>query len=73
MIIKNTMPSAQAAATQSEASFHPTTTIFTRFHNQNASTRSNKFACKNVRKITITYSASGFRKSVENLNNSSPV
>ena len=33
------MPSVQAAETQSEASFHPTTTISTRFHNQNASTR----------------------------------
>ena len=32
------MPSLQAAETQSEGSFHPTTTIFTRFHNQNSST-----------------------------------
>ena len=37
-IIKNTIPSVQAAETQSEGSFHPTTTISTRFHNQNAST-----------------------------------
>ena len=32
------MLSVQAAETQSEGSFHPTTTISTRFHNQNAST-----------------------------------
>ena len=35
-IIKNTIPSVQAAETQSEGSFHPTTTISTRFRNQNA-------------------------------------
>ena len=35
-IIKNTRPSVQAAETQSKGSFHPTTTITTRFHNQNA-------------------------------------
>ena len=35
-IIKNVIPSVQAAETQSEGSFHPTTTISTRFHNQNA-------------------------------------
>ena len=35
-IIKNTMSSVQAAETQSEGSFHPTTTISARFHNQNA-------------------------------------
>ena len=33
---KNTIPSVQAAETQSKGSFHPTTTISTRFHNQNA-------------------------------------
>ena len=32
-IIKNTIPSVQAAETQSEGSFRPTTTISTRFHN----------------------------------------
>ena len=37
-IVKNTIPSAQAAETQSEGSFQPTTTISTRFHNQNAPT-----------------------------------
>ena len=35
-IIKNTIPSVQAAEIQSKGSFHPTTTISTRFHNQNA-------------------------------------
>ena len=35
---KNTTPLEQAAETQSEGSFHPTTTISTRFHNQNAPT-----------------------------------
>ena len=38
-IVKNPIPSVQAAETQSKGSFHPTTTISTRFHNQNASTR----------------------------------
>ena len=33
---KNTIRSVQAAETQSKGSFHPTTTISTRFHNQNA-------------------------------------
>ena len=37
-IIKNTIPSVQAAETQSKGSFHPTTTVFTCFYNQNAST-----------------------------------
>ena len=37
-IIKNTIPSVQAAETQFKGSFHPTTAIFTRSHNQNAST-----------------------------------
>ena len=37
-IIKNAIHSVQAAETQSKGSFHPTTTISTRFHNQNAST-----------------------------------
>ena len=37
-IIKNTTLSVQAAETQSEGLFHPTTTISTRFHNQNAPT-----------------------------------
>ena len=37
-ITKNTIPSVQAAESQSNGSFHPTTTISTRFHNQNAST-----------------------------------
>ena len=37
-IIKSTIPSVQTAETQSKGSFHPTTTISTRFHNQNAST-----------------------------------
>ena len=32
---KNTIPSVQAAETQSKGSFHPTTTISTRFYNQN--------------------------------------
>ena len=35
-IIKNTIHSVQAAETQSEGSFHSTTTISTRFNNQNA-------------------------------------
>ena len=35
-IQKNTIPSVQATETQSKGSFHPTTTIFTRFPNQNA-------------------------------------
>ena len=35
-LLKNTIPSVQAAETQSKGSFHPTTTISTRFHNQNA-------------------------------------
>ena len=35
-IIKSTIPSVQAAETQSEGSFHPTTTISTHFQNQNA-------------------------------------
>ena len=30
------MPLVQAAETQSKGSFHPRTTISTRFHNQNA-------------------------------------
>ena len=38
MILKNTIPSVQAAETQSEGSFHPTTAISTCFHNQNAPT-----------------------------------
>ena len=42
------MPSVQAAETQSEGSFHPTTTISTRFHNQNASTCWKNFAFKIV-------------------------
>ena len=37
-IIKNTIPLVQAAETQTEGLFHPTTTFSTRFHNQNAST-----------------------------------
>ena len=37
-ITKNAIPSIQAAETQSEGSFHTTTIISTRFHNQNAST-----------------------------------
>ena len=37
-IIKNTVTSVQAAESQSKGSFHPTTTISTTFHNQNAST-----------------------------------
>ena len=37
-IVKNTIPSVQEAETQSKGSFHPTTTISTRFHNQNVST-----------------------------------
>ena len=37
-IIKDAIPSVQAAETQPEGSFHPTTTISTRFHNQNDST-----------------------------------
>ena len=32
------MPSVQAAETQSEGSFHPTTNISTSFHNRNAPT-----------------------------------
>ena len=36
--IKNTIPSVQAAETQSEGSFHPTTSISTRFNNLNAPT-----------------------------------
>ena len=35
-IIKNTIPSVQAAETHCKGSFHATTTISTRFHNQNA-------------------------------------
>ena len=35
-LLKNTIPSVQAAETQSKGSFHSTTTIPTRFHNQNA-------------------------------------
>ena len=35
-IIKNTIPLVQEAETQSKGSFQPTTTISTRFHNQNA-------------------------------------
>ena len=38
-IIKNIIPSVLAAETQSKGSFHPTTTISTRFHHQNASSR----------------------------------
>ena len=45
---KNTVPSVQAAETQSKGPFHPTTTISTRFHNQNASICLNKFAFKIV-------------------------
>ena len=37
-VIKNTITSVQAAETQSRDSFHPTTTVSTRFHHQNAST-----------------------------------
>ena len=33
-LLKNTIPSVQAAETQSKGSFHPTTTISTRFHNK---------------------------------------
>ena len=33
---KNSIPSVQAAETQSKGSIRPTTTISTRFHNQNA-------------------------------------
>ena len=55
--LKKSIPSERAAETQSEGSFHPTTTISTRFHNQNASTCRKTFACKNVQKITITNSA----------------
>ena len=35
-IIQNTIPSVQAAKTQSEGSFHPTTTFSFPFQNQNA-------------------------------------
>ena len=35
-LYKNTIPSVQAAETQSKGSFHPKTTISTRFYNQNA-------------------------------------
>ena len=38
-IVKNTTPSVQAYETQSKGTIHPTTTISTRFHNRNASTR----------------------------------
>ena len=38
-IVKNAIPSVQAAETQSKGSFHPTRTISTRFHNQNTSTQ----------------------------------
>ena len=37
-VIKNTITSVQAAETQSRDSFHPTTTVSTRFHHQNALT-----------------------------------
>ena len=50
-IIKTTILSVQAADTQSKGSFHPTTTISTRFHYQNASTCRNKFACKMREKV----------------------
>ena len=45
------MLSVQAAETQSKGSFQPSTTISTRFHNQNASTGSNKFAFKMCEKL----------------------
>ena len=38
-IVKNNIPSVQGAETRSKGSFHLATTISTRFHNQNASTR----------------------------------
>ena len=38
--IKNTLPSVQAAETQSNGSFYPTRTICTRFHNQKCSQQS---------------------------------
>ena len=69
--MKTTIPSVQATETQAEGSFHPITTISTRFQNQIASTCRKTFACKIVRKITITYS--GFKNSDENPNNSLPV
>ena len=62
------MPSGQAAETQSEGSFHPTTNISTSFHNRNAPTCRKNFACKVVQKITITYS--GFQNFDKNPNNS---
>ena len=46
-------------------------TISSRFHNRNSSTCWNKFSCKTVPKVTITYS--GFQNSDENSNKSSPV
>ena len=49
-ITKNTIPSVHAAETQSEGSFHLTTTISTRFHNQNAPTCSKKFCMQNCAK-----------------------
>ena len=50
-IVKNTIPSVQVAETKSKGSIHPTTTISTRFHNQNASTRFNLHAkiCEKLR------------------------
>ena len=38
MIIKSTIHSVQAPETQADGAFHPTTTISTRFHYENAST-----------------------------------
>ena len=38
-IVKNAIPSVQSVETLYKGSFPPTTTISTRFHNQNASTR----------------------------------
>ena len=50
-IIKNIITSVQAAETQSEASFQPTKTISTRFHNQNASTSEISFHAKMCEKL----------------------
>ena len=65
----HTVLTVQATETQSKCSFLPKKTTSTR--NENALTYRNKFACKNVRKITITYSS--FRNYDENPSNFSSV
>ena len=70
-IIKNTIPSVQAAETQSEGSFHPEAIFFLVFIIKMLQPAGTNMHAKMCKKIMILYS--GFRTSDENPNNSLPV